>query len=178
MARAVIRPRDDALSPYARTDGGWQQLPDVVRTYWRLTTAMGSSALAAGVVLAFATLPILSTLTLWGTALTGLLVVIAAVEIIVLVPRRHAYYCFAVSGTTVRRRRGRVLRRELQIPIDKVLYVELKDNPITRRLGLVHVHLGTIAEDQEIGPVTPEQGRQIAHRVQSSTRDETGTHAT
>ena len=97
--------------------------------------------------------------------LMALLIVVVVVdvvlEVVVLLRLRHRHSRSDAATDSLRLRQGYLLARHLVIPADQILYVDVQQGPIARRLGLCMVHIGTLGSVHPLGPVTESQARVI-----------------
>lgn len=141
----------------ARTDpvagGSLRSLPREALVVWQLENLLGTAAVAA--VLVFVSTGPFSPdgWRSWAATLLLLTVVLGSVEGLLVVPRRHAWYRYALRDDCVVVVRGRLWLRETVFPLRQVLYVETRQGPVMRRYGLSTVRLGTIAESHAVGPL-------------------------
>jgi uncharacterized protein len=139
----------------------WEGLPERVLRLWRVQAGAGLGLMAVVVASLLGGGIFPSGWTIWVGLVVVVLLVVDVVDVAILVPVRHRWYRFAVTDTAVRVRTGRIYRTDLTVPRDKILYVELRQGPLARHLGLVSLRLGTISEGHDIGPVTVTRAAQL-----------------
>lgn len=147
-----------------------ERLPPAVLRLWQYENA-AASAVAAAAASAALVLPFPGErFRLWVGLVLAAVVVLAVVEALVLVPRRHRLYRYGHLEDCVVVRRGSVVLRRQVFPLDQVLYVETRRGPLARRFGLATVVLGTIADRHPVGPLAAESAEALALAVQRRLR--------
>lgn len=91
----------------------------------------------------------------------AIVVVDVVLEVVLLLRLRHRHYRYDAATDSLRMRQGYLFARHLVIPTDQILYVDVQQGPIARRLGLCMVHIGTLGSVHPLGPVTEAQARAI-----------------
>lgn len=143
----------------------WARLPSRALGATRALTVALTLALIAGAwvirwvwnppaVRPVPVVPIIVLLALW-----------ALLDVALLTPRRHAAYRYRVDDHVLEVRRGVVIVNELLVPLSQVLYVETRQGPLVRLLGLTTVRVGTVGSTHDIGPLTPEAAEALAEAV-------------
>ena len=139
-------------------------LPRTALVLWRVGSVSGSAVVG-----------LLAWLVGWvwwpGNLLQLLMALLIAVvvldvvlEVVVLLRLRHRHYRYDAATEALRVRQGYLFARHLVIPTDQILYVDVQQGPIARRLGLCVVHIGTLGSVHPLGPVTEAQARAIVAR--------------
>lgn len=109
---------------------------------WRESPWVASLALAAGIIVALATI----TDAAW------------------LLPRRWASYRYAVDPAGISVQHGVMWSRRLVVPACQVLYVEVRQGPLHRLLGLSMLRIGTLGSVHEVGPLAADVAAEIAEQ--------------
>ncbi len=147
--------------------GRHRRLPREVRTAWQVGNLLGTAAAAAVLAAVFFApfSPVASGR--WGAVVLGVLVTAGLVEALVVIPRRHANYRYALLDDCIVVSRGRTWARTTVFPLHQVLYVETHHGPVLRRLGLAAVRIGTIAEPHTLGPVPTSVAEEFRRAVEA-----------
>ena len=89
---------------------------------------------------------------------------------LMLLRTRYRHYRYEVDGQGLRIRRGYLLARYTSIPASQILYIDMRQGPIARRLGLSGIQIGTLGSTHDLGPLNVAQAREIAGRFGVSPR--------
>ncbi|RRD47330.1 hypothetical protein EII42_03475 [Tessaracoccus sp. OH4464_COT-324] len=139
-------------------------LPETVLTLWRIN-ALGVGAVLLALVAC--------TGWLWWpeaipTSVTAVIVmaIVAnlALEVGVLLRLRHRAYRYEAAGDFLQLRTGHFLSRRLLVPADQILYVDVQQGPLARRLGLCRVNVGTLGSIHPLGPLEEQRAHEIAEK--------------
>lgn len=151
----------------SRDDPRYRVLPRRVLRVWQVEAVLGGVALAAvaGAVLAAPFTP--ASWDRWGQVGLGAVLALAVLEALVVVPRRHRGYRWAVLEDCVVVVQGQVFVRRTVLPVRQVLYVETRRGPLLRRCGLATVHLGSLAEPHAVGPLPLDDAEWVQRAVRA-----------
>lgn len=136
-------------------------LPDTAVVLWRISAISGGIVLAAVAVCAgFLWWPgrILTPLTLM---LLAAVIINVGLEVTLLVKLRYRAYRYDAASDSFQLRTGYLFSRHLVVPAGQILYVDVEQGPLTRRLGLCKVNIGTLGSVHPLGPLRESQAREI-----------------
>ena len=141
-----------------------EQLPAAALILWRSQTVLG--CLAVWIVAGIAgwywrDVDWVPWAAMAGAALAG---ASTAVDLVWLLPRRLVHYRYDVTGAGLRVHQGFLVSRRLVVPAGQILYVEVRQGPMHRRLGLASVQVGTLGSVHELGPLDVPTAGSIAAR--------------
>jgi membrane protein YdbS with pleckstrin-like domain len=104
----------------------------------------------------------------WLLPLAVAAVASAAVEVAVVLPRRHRRYRYRIVEGSVIVETGVTFFRQLVVPARHVLFVEINRGPVLRALGLAKVQLGTIADAKSVGPLTQATAEELRGEIETA----------
>ena len=140
------------------------RLPKKVLVLWRLNSLLASTILVILAVCAgFFWWPgeIFTAVTLFFSAVVvGNLVL----DVFVLARLRHRAYCYEDACDFLRVRTGYLFAKQIVIPVGQILYVDLQQGPLSRRLELCKVNVGTLGSVHEIGPIEESRAQEISEK--------------
>jgi membrane protein YdbS with pleckstrin-like domain len=55
--------------------------------------------------------------------------------------------------------------RRLRVPLTQVLYVDVRQGPVVRVLGLSRVRVGTLGSAHDVGPLAPDVADEFARHL-------------
>ena len=141
-----------------------ERLPAAALILWRSQTVLGCLivCIVAGIAGWFwRDVDWVPWVAMTGVALAG---VSTAFDLVWLLPRRLAHYRYDVSGAGLRIHQGFLVSRRLVVPAGQILYIEVRQGPVHRRLGLASVQVGTLGSVHELGPLDVPRAESIAAR--------------
>ena len=94
-----------------------------------------------------------------------LVLVWLVLDLLVLLPRRHVAWSVRVDGTVLEVVEGVLIVRRLRVPLTQVLYVDVRQGPVVRVLGLSRVRVGTLGSAHDVGPFAPEVADALARHL-------------
>lgn len=162
----MMRAMDPPAAQRESAIGRYQGLPAEARVVWQLENVVGTAAALAVAVAVFHGPWGADSWRTWELPVVGLVVAIALLEALVVIPRRHRYYRYALFDDSVVVVRGRLYHRCSIYPLRQVLYVETRQGPLLRRYGLLTLHLGTISEPHTVGPLERAVAEELRRAVQ------------
>lgn len=168
-ARTLGPGRSRVSSRATAAEAGWQQLPRSALVAWHLDNALGLLVALAGLGLV-ALIGHPRVVQPWLVPLAGAAVVAAILESVLVLPRRHRSYRYAVADGTVVVESGALVRHQLVVPLHHVLYVETHQGPVLRAYGLTRLRLGTIADPRSVGPLDLEAAQVLRGAVEATGR--------
>lgn len=133
---------------------------DVLRV-WQIENLVGTLGATAVVVAIFHGPFSDASWRAWEILAFGVIAVSMLLESLILIPRRHRFYRYALLKDCIVILRGRLFVRQAVFPLHQVLYLHTRQGPILRRYGLVKIHVGTIAEPHSVGPLSMEAVREF-----------------
>lgn len=145
-------------------EGGLRSLPAQVSVLWRWQALIGcvvTCGLLWSATLIWPDQAWVGVLAVSGAALA---IVATVADLAWLVRRRHATYRFALDGRGLRLRQGVLVAHRTVVPADQILYVDVRQGPIERALGLSTVRVGTLGSSHEVGPVAETEALALAER--------------
>lgn len=138
------------------------RLPTATLTLWRIHSALGCAGVLAAAGLAtwyFSGVGWVGPLAL----AVGLVAVVATVvDLAWLLRRRFSSYRYELGPAGLQLREGVMISRRLSVPADRILYVEVRQGPVGRLLGLATVRVGTLGSVHEVGPIAGCEATTIA----------------
>lgn len=145
----------------SRTDR-WRTLPPSVIGLWRVHTLL-AAALASAVcwLVGWYWWP-----ADWVRALAwvglGTTWVSAFAEVTWFVPRRWASYRYCLDERGLRQREGVLWSRNLTVPADQILFLDVREGPVQRALGLRTLRIGTLGSTHDLGPLGSAEATELA----------------
>ncbi len=130
-----------------------ERLPARTLTLWRWHSVVGCLAVWAATGAGW---------WLWGQhawfpvvapAVGALALASTLADLVWLLRRRWRCYRYEVTDSGTQIRQGLLLSRWLVVPVNQVLFAEVRQGPWQRRLGLATVRFGTLGSVHELGPV-------------------------
>jgi membrane protein YdbS with pleckstrin-like domain len=100
-------------------------------------------------------------------AVTGVRLVLTAVESCWLETRRRRAFRLTITGGTVTIARGTLFRRVDTIPLDRVTIVRTSVGPISRRYGHVGVTLVATTQEVTLPPLSEQRSRQLVAAIEA-----------
>lgn len=94
-----------------------------------------------------------------------LVLVWLVLDLLVLLPRRHVAWSVRVDGTVLEVVEGVLIVRRLRVPLTQVLYVDVRQGPVVRVLGLSRVRVGTLGSAHDVGPLAPDVADEFARHL-------------
>ncbi|GAA0339830.1 MAG: PH domain-containing protein [Micropruina glycogenica] len=111
----------------------------------------------------------------WLKALAWIGIAVGAVstvaELIWLIPRRWRAYRYCLDERGLRQREGVLVARSLTVPANQILFVDVREGPVQRALGLSTVRIGTLGSTHDLGPVGAEEAAALAQAHLNRTVD-------
>lgn len=140
------------------------RLPSATLTLWRVHSALG----CAGVL-------VVAGLATWywrgvdwvgpvALAVGTVAVVATVVDLTWLLQRRFSSYRYELGPAGLHLVQGVMVSRRLGLSADRILYVEVRQGPVGRLLGLATVQVGTLGSVHEVGPIAVAEATTIAGR--------------
>lgn len=145
-----------AVTPLDRcrsSDAMHRPVPGVL-TMWRWGNVLGAAVLLLVLAAVFHNPVAHVTQPVVEAVLAAVVVVWGLLDHVFFIPKRYEHYRYAVRDDAVVIMEGFLVTRKVEIPVSKILYVETRENPVTRRWGVVNVVVGTIADSFRI-PAVP-----------------------
>ena len=137
-------------------------LPTQVPVLWRWQSAIGCVVACALLWAATLIWPDLAWVSLLAAAGAALAVSATAADLAWLVRRRHTTYRFALDERGLRLRQGILIVHRTIVPADQILYVDVRQGPIERTLGLSTLRVGTLGSSHEVGPLADSHALALA----------------
>lgn len=140
----------------------WSVLPPSVIGLWRLHTIV--SAIVATVLLWLAGWfwwPAEWVRTLAWLGL-GLVWTSFVAEVTWLVPRRWASYRYRMDEFGLQHQEGVLWSRSLTVPSDQILFLDVREGPLQRALGLRTLRIGTLGSTHDLGPLMSAEASALA----------------
>lgn len=85
-------------------------------------------------------------------------------DVVVLLGLRHKYYRYETDSTGLRISRGYMFARYISIPASQILYVDVRQGPLARSLGLSTLEVGTLGTTHDLGPLESARAREIVQQ--------------
>lgn len=148
-------------------------LPTHALFVWRLSAMLMGGFLSSGILVVlwwFSFTPGWRA-TLWIALILTL--ASALLEVAVLLRFRHKHYRYECDHQGMRISRGYLFKRYIGIPASRVLYINLKQGPILRKLSLGVVEVGTLGSAHDLGPIEIDRARGIVEMFGSGERHAT-----
>jgi membrane protein YdbS with pleckstrin-like domain len=139
------------------------QLPERVVPYWRLTSALTwlfVCVVPIGIAVAVPGLPAAARI-----ALVVVPLLIAALDVVVVQPKRRAIWWYAVGDEQIDLQHGWPVVTRTVVPITRVQHVELEQGPLARRFTLAHLAIHTAAGTVKIPALDDAEGHRIRQRI-------------
>lgn len=152
---------------------GAARLPPQALTYWRVHAAL--AALTVGLITSLAFAVVLPKYMLpWGLVALAVIASVFAIEILIYLPLRFRNYSYTIDSSYVHLARGKLFRRSVIIPCDRVLNVGSVQGPIMRRMHLTALGITTLLDVEHFGPFPEDLVDDLRDRILNrSTRDGT-----
>lgn len=83
----------------------------------------------------------------------GVTWVSAVAEVAWLVPRRWASYRYRLDRRGLRQSEGVLWSRSLTVPADQILFLDVREGPLQRAMGLRTLRVGTLGSTHDLGPL-------------------------
>lgn len=143
-------------------DETWSTLPRSVIGLWRVHTLV--TAAVASVLLWLAgwvwwPTDWVRTLAWAGAGVTW---VSAVAEVTWLVPRRWASYRYRLDERGLRQCEGVLWSRSLTVPADQILFLDVREGPVQRAMGLCTLRIGTLGSTHDLGPLGSAEASALA----------------
>lgn len=99
--------------------------------------------------------------TLLMAVLGGVALGAAFMETLVLIRLRYLTYRYRADADALVVHCGYALSTCMVVPAAQILYVDVRQGPFARRLGLGTVHVGTLGSEHSVGPVEEAEAQRI-----------------
>jgi membrane protein YdbS with pleckstrin-like domain len=155
---------DSSHLPDAGDNGAWP-LTALTLRYWR-AQAVGTCAgagIVLGVVWAFWAHKYIGAE--WLLALIGVLLTLSGLEYFALVPWKFRHYSYSITPAFIYIAQGKLLRRSMTIPTNKVVSVTTSQGPIMRMFGVSNLGLTTLLTVEDLGPFDTETAQQLRRSI-------------
>lgn len=140
----------------------WRGLPVAVVGLWRLHSVISAVVFSALLWLAgwyWWPSDWLQTLAWIGVAVGALSTV---AELIWLIPRRWRAYRYCLDERGLSQQEGVLWARSLTVPANQILFVDVREGPIQRAMGLRTVRIGTLGSTHDLGPLAADEASALA----------------
>lgn len=139
-----------------------RSLPSQVPVLWRWQTVIGCAVTCAlfwGATLLWPDQSWVGPLAAIGATLA---VAATIADLLWLVGRRHATYRYALDRRGLLLRQGILVTHASAVPADQILYLDVRQGPIERLLGLSTLRVGTLGSSHEVGPLADDDAFTLA----------------
>lgn len=137
-------------------------LPARVPALWRWQAAIGCAVTCGLLWSATLVWPDQGWVGLLATGGTALAAAATILDLTWLVRRRHATYRYDLDQRGLRLRQGVLVAHRTIVPANQILYVDVRQGPIERALGLSTLRIGTLGSSHEVGPLCDAQALALA----------------
>lgn len=141
-----------------------RRLPRQALVVWRLGVLVSAFLLVLLILVAGWLWPRQRFLEIVTWPALGGILVSTFLDVVVLLGLRHKYYRYETDSSGLRISRGYMFARYISIPASQILYVDVRQGPLARALGLSTLEVGTLGTTHDLGPLESARASEIVQQ--------------
>jgi len=141
-----------------------RRLPRQALVVWRLGVLVSAFLLVLLILVAGWLWPRQRFLEIVTWPALGVILVSTFLDVVVLLGLRHKYYRYETDSSGLRISRGYMFARYISIPASQILYVDVRQGPLARALGLSTLEVGTLGTTHDLAPLESASASEIVQQ--------------
>ena len=141
-----------------------RRLPRQALVVWRLGVLVSAFLLVLLILVAGWLWPRQRFLEIVTWPALGVILVSSFLDVVILLGLRHKYYRYETDSSGLRISRGYMFARYISIPASQILYVDVRQGPLARALGLSTLEVGTLGTTHDLGPLESARASEIVQQ--------------